>query len=106
MAPADGSSPVGHNPDQIEAELTYALGRFYWRQGYATEAGRAIIDEGFGKLGVARIVNAVDPRNNNTVNLMKRLGFRIEANRAAQNIANYGASGVLGILDRPGSTRD
>jgi ribosomal-protein-alanine N-acetyltransferase len=98
---ADGISGVGQNPRRIEVELTYALGRFYWNQGYATEAGRAIIGEGFGKLGVARIVNAVDPRNNNTINLMKRLSFRIEANHSPQGLRDFGAPGVIGILDNP-----
>ena len=96
---ANGTRGVGKTPAFIEVELTYALGRFYWNQGYAIEAGRAIVDEGFGKLGVARIINAVDPRNHNSINLMKRLGFRIEANHDPRNLKDYGVPGVLGILE-------
>lgn len=98
---ADGSSPVGHDPALLEAELTYALGRDYWRQGFATEAGRAVINEGFTRLGVGRIVNSVNPHNGNTIALMKRLGFRIEVNHNPRALADHGVPGVLGVLDHP-----
>jgi RimJ/RimL family protein N-acetyltransferase len=96
---ADGSSPVGRDPARLEVELTYALGRDYWGQGYATEAGQALIQEGFSRLGIVRIVNAVNPHNANTINLMRRLGFHIEANHNLQDLVNYGVPGVLGILE-------
>jgi RimJ/RimL family protein N-acetyltransferase len=98
---ADGTSPIGQKPDLLEAELTYAFGRAYWKQGYAAEAGWAVIDEGFTRLGVGRIVNGVLPSNENSINLMRRLGFRIEANHNPRDLEVYGMPGVLGILDRP-----
>ncbi|HZO89716.1 MAG TPA: GNAT family N-acetyltransferase [Chthonomonadaceae bacterium] len=95
----NGSSPVGCNPNVVEVELTYALGRPYWKQGYATEAGKALIAEGFACLGIHRIINAVSPLNLNSINLMKRLGFRILPNYHPGDLAKYGRRGVLGILE-------
>ncbi len=69
---------VGFSPDFVEVELTYALGRAYWKHGYAVEMGRALIPYGFYTLGIGRIIQGVRRANPNSVNLMRRLGFRIE----------------------------
>ncbi len=69
---------VGFDPEFIEAELTYALGRAYWKRGYATEMGEAMIAYGFETLGIGRIVQGARSDNPNSVNLMQRLGFRVE----------------------------
>jgi hypothetical protein len=50
----DGARPVASDPDLVDVELTYALGRAYWKRGYATEAGAALISEGFDRLGIDR----------------------------------------------------
>lgn len=81
---------VGLDPGFIEVELTYALGRGYWKHGYAAEMGRALIPYGFDVLGIGRIIQGVRRDNPNSVNLMRRLGFRIE------NCLDPG--GVVGIL--------
>ncbi len=97
---ADGSSPVGRNPDLVEVELTYAFGRAYWGQSYATEAGRALIAEGFTRLGIGRIINAVHPDNAHRIHLMQRLGLRIEPNLYPDDFTRHGKPGVLGIQDK------
>jgi RimJ/RimL family protein N-acetyltransferase len=37
------------------AELGYWIGRPFWGRGYATEAARAMLDFGFGSMGLNRI---------------------------------------------------
>jgi RimJ/RimL family protein N-acetyltransferase len=98
----DGARPVAIDSDLIDVELTYALGRAYWKRGYATEAAVALIAEGFDRLGIDRIVNWVDSRNSNSIGLMTRLGFRIEPNRNPDELAKCGPPSVLGILERTG----
>lgn len=83
---------VGLDPNFIEVELTYALGRAYWKQGYAVEMGRALIPYGFDMLGIGRIIQGVRRDNPNSVNLMRRLGFRIEN--------GLDPGGVVGVLAR------
>jgi RimJ/RimL family protein N-acetyltransferase len=99
----DGARPVASDPDFVDAELTYALGRAYWKRGYATEAGAALVAEGFDRLGIDRIVNWVDPGNANTIGLMTRLGFRIEPNGRPDDLAKSGAPSLLGVLERTSS---
>ena len=87
-----------HDPQarhhRLEVELSYALGRAYWGHGYATEAGRALIGYAFDRLRLPRIAYGVDRHNLHSVNLMRRLGFRLEP-----NLHPDGAGAVVGILD-------
>ena len=89
----DGSRNVGHIPGCVDAELTYALGKSYWSQGYATEAGRFMIDYGFQKIGVDRVINAISPDNFRSRNLMTRLGFTF--------LDNGNSADVIGLLENP-----
>ena len=53
---------VGFDPNYIEVELTYAMGHPYWKKGYATEMGKALIAYGFEELGLGRIIQGVAVR--------------------------------------------
>jgi RimJ/RimL family protein N-acetyltransferase len=101
---ADPADQIGTNPTILEVELTYALGHAYWGYGYATEAGRALIDYGFHVLGIGRIVNAVivHPKHRSLA-LMRRLGFRVVKNKRQDYITHgafAGSPGAIGILER------
>ncbi len=89
----DGSRNVGHIPGVIDVELTYALGRKYWGQGYATEAGKALIEYGFSHLGIHRIINAISPDNFRSRNLMLRLSFAF--------LDNGNPDDTVGLLANP-----
>lgn len=82
---------ISSNPDFIEVELTYALGQAYWKQGYATEMGLALVRYGFEQMKIKRIIQGVLGDNHHSINLMRRLGFRIEK--------QLKADGVVGVLD-------
>ena len=60
------------------AEIGYALGRDYWRQGYMHEALSAVIGYAFAELGLHRIEADVDPRNDASIRTVERLGFQRE----------------------------
>jgi len=57
------------------AELGYWIGRPYWNRGYATEAGRAVLDYGFGPLGLHRIMARHLARNPASGRVMQKLGM-------------------------------
>lgn len=59
-------------------EIGYALGADYWGQGYAGEALRRVLAFAFDELDLARIEADVDPRNEASIRLLERLGFRRE----------------------------
>ena len=91
----DGSRNVGHIPGVLDVELTYALGKDYWGQGYATEAGKVLIEYGFAQLGIDRIINAISPTNFRSRNLMLRLGFMF--------LDNGNPDDAIGLLTNPSS---
>jgi RimJ/RimL family protein N-acetyltransferase len=100
----DPTDEIGTNPAMVEVELTYALGYAFWGHGYATEAGRALIDHGFRELGICRIVNAVivNPKHRSLA-LMRRLGFRLVKNLNQGYLtrgAFAGSPGMIGILEK------
>ena len=61
------------------ADIGYVLSRAYWRQGYMSEAARAILDAAFRTLDLHRVWATCDVRNRASYGVMERLGMRREA---------------------------
>jgi ribosomal-protein-alanine N-acetyltransferase len=59
-------------------EVGYALARAHWGKGYAIEAMQAALDYAFGPLNLNRIEADIDPRNDASEKVLRRLGFREE----------------------------
>lgn len=72
-----------HAHDPLQAEIGYTFNCLYHGQGYATEALKEIINVLFFGLGKDRITASVDPRNEPSIRLLERLGFRKEAHLKA-----------------------
>ncbi len=77
--------PLGHcgfQPVQVdgidELELGYFLDQSYWRQGFATEAGKLAVSIAFDRLGRNRVVSTIDPRNVASLATARRLGMSRE----------------------------
>lgn len=60
------------------AELGFALARRTWGRGLATEAVELLIDFSFDVLDLHRLEADVDPRNDRSLRLLERQGFRKE----------------------------
>jgi len=56
-------------------EIGWRLATPYWAQGYAAEAARTVLDDGFGRLGLAEIVAFTVPANRRSWRVMERLGM-------------------------------
>jgi RimJ/RimL family protein N-acetyltransferase len=56
-------------------EAAWRLARSYWGQGYAYEAARAAIDDGFARLGLKEIVAFTVPANRASCRVMEKLGM-------------------------------
>jgi RimJ/RimL family protein N-acetyltransferase len=56
-------------------EVAWPLHCMYWGCGYATEAARAAIDDGFGRVGLKAIVAMTVPDNHASLRVMERLGM-------------------------------
>lgn len=60
------------------AEIGYALRSSSWRRGCMGEALPALIDHAFGDLALRRLEADVDPRNEASLRLLDKLGFKRE----------------------------
>ena len=65
-------------PRHRRGEIGYWIGVEHWGRGYATEAGRAILDFGFSALGLNRIEAHAFPENPASSRVLGKLGFRLE----------------------------
>jgi RimJ/RimL family protein N-acetyltransferase len=82
---APGVSPligaVGLKRIEFEAsftpavEVAWRLHRPYWGQGYATEAARAAIDDGFRRVGLREIIAMTALLNTVSIRVMEQLGM-------------------------------
>jgi ribosomal-protein-alanine N-acetyltransferase len=76
-----------------EVELGFAIGRRYQCQGYATEAGRCLIDYAFKRLKLRRLTSGADEQKNPASHhLARELGFRMVRNLHPK------WPGVVGVL--------
>ena len=65
-------------PPHARGELGYWLGVPFWNRGYCTEAGLAMLDLGFGQLGLHRIQARHLTRNPASGRVLQKLGMRHE----------------------------
>ena len=73
---AVGLSRVGFEASFTPAvEVAWRLHRRYWGQGYATEAARAAIEDGFARVGLTEIVALTTLGNIPSMRVMERLGM-------------------------------
>ncbi len=63
-----------------EVGLYWAIAPAHQRHGYATEAGRALVDYAFSALGVHRLIATTTFDNVASIGVMRKLGMRIESN--------------------------
>ena len=58
-----------------EVELGFAFAAAYWGRGYATEAGRGVLDEAFGQLGLEQVFATAREENAASRHVLGKLGF-------------------------------
>jgi RimJ/RimL family protein N-acetyltransferase len=56
-------------------EVGWRLARDYWGHGFATEAARVAVADGFDRVGLDEIVSFTAPANVRSVAVMQRLGM-------------------------------
>lgn len=67
--------PDADKVDTDDIEIGWHLVRRVWGHGYATEAGRALMDRGFSRLPIDRLHVVIDPGNVRSQRVAERLGF-------------------------------
>jgi ribosomal-protein-alanine N-acetyltransferase len=66
------------DPEHLQAELGFWIGREWWGQGYASEAAAAVVRYGFGNLGLNRICAHHMVRNPAAGKVLERIGMQRE----------------------------
>lgn len=68
-----GLWPLPNYPER-GVELSYGLGKAWWRQGYAIEAARAMLAHGFA-YDLDEILASIHPDNSGSLAVAKKLGM-------------------------------
>jgi RimJ/RimL family protein N-acetyltransferase len=71
-----GCALLSPEPMLNRTELAYRFKRSAWGRGFATEAGRACLDFGFGECGLQEIVALAYPQNQPSQRVLAKLGFK------------------------------
>ena len=75
--------------DEGVYEMGWIYNRSLWRQGYAYESCKAVIDYAFGKLNAHKVfAETIDAVK--SVSLMKKLGMQLEGIQRSQTKDNHG----------------
>lgn len=83
-----GSCGFAYPHGTPEIELGYLFDRAVWGKGFATEAARACLDYGFGKLGFREIIAITDLENTASQRVLEKIGF---AQRGIEKISGEDA---------------
>ena len=89
--------PVG-GPDP---EFGCLLATRWHGQGFATEAGRAVLADAWTRLGIDRVITVMDSPNAASRRLVDKLGFRFEGAYFDEDGEAY----LNFVLDRPPAPR-
>ncbi|MHB8380702.1 MAG: GNAT family N-acetyltransferase [Acidimicrobiales bacterium] len=90
------------NPDFASASMGYCFDDAVWGHGYATEAGRALLQWGFDTLEANRVQAETDTRNAASARVLEKLGFVREGTLREDCIVDgvVSDSWVYGLLRR------
>lgn len=73
-----GAMGLRRKAEHNRAELGYWIGVPYWGKGYATEAGKAVLQFGFDTLRLNRIFASYFTRNPASARVMQKIGLQFE----------------------------
>lgn len=88
--PIGSISVVGYDNRIGQPEIGYCIGKPWWRQGYTSEALRAVIGFLIGEAGADRVESWHDPRNPNSGAVMKKCGMTYEGTLRRADHNNQG----------------
>lgn len=63
---------------QDEVEVAYLIDKAYWGQGLGTEAAQGVLDYGFEKLGLSRLVCLITEGNQASIKVATKIGMTFD----------------------------
>jgi ribosomal-protein-alanine N-acetyltransferase len=64
--------------DRPEVEVAYMIGKSFWGQGLGTEAAQAVLEYGFNKLQLTRLICLIDRDNQASLKVAQKIGMQFE----------------------------
>ena len=74
---------------QREVEVAYTITRDRWGQGLGSEAAQGILEYGFEKLNLSRLICLIDPENIASQRVAEKIGMTLERKVDSINGDNY-----------------
>lgn len=62
----------------LEVEVAYTIAEEYWGQGLGSEAAQAILQYGFEKLNLTRLICLIEPENIGSQKVADKMGMSLE----------------------------
>lgn len=83
VEPKESGAPIGicgllKRETLDDVDIGFAFLRKFWGQGYAYESAAAVMDYGWTKVGLNRIVAITAPENHASIELLEKIGLRFE----------------------------
>jgi [ribosomal protein S5]-alanine N-acetyltransferase len=83
--------------EELQAvEIDFLFGNLYWGKGYASEAGRAVLDWGLAQHVFERLIGIVHPENTASRRVLEKLGLACQERREM-----WGMECLIYVLDSP-----
>ena len=79
-----GRAGLIHLDNTQEIDLSYALHTRFWRQGYALEITKKVIEWGFSNTDAEYFTAFSDPHNSASIKILDKLGFQFEKTAVQQ----------------------
>ncbi len=76
-----GASGLVYYDNTPEIEIGYRMLKEHWNKGYATEASMGLLEYGFKKIGLKKIVSSAHVENFASRRVMEKIGMRHVDNR-------------------------
>ena len=82
-----------------EVEIAYLLDKLFWHKGLAAEAAQGILEFGFEKLNLSRLICLIDPENISSQKVAQRIGMKFE--RKVDGIAGDNFTTLINAINKP-----
>lgn len=69
-----------YHPEEDEYDIGYRFYKRHWGKGYATESAKAIMADGFARIGMKQIVGRARVENTASINVFDKLGMEFVKN--------------------------
>ncbi|ERJ58991.1 GNAT family N-acetyltransferase [Sphingobacterium paucimobilis] len=87
-----------YHPEEDEYDIGYRFYKRNWGKGYATESAKAIIADGFARIGMKQIGGRARVENTASIHVFDKLGMEFVKDYGYRAIMRYAHDGYLSLI--------